>query len=238
MRNIVGDIRSRLQTILPCAPNSSIAIGNGGASLIWDALTFIGIEQRSAHAVSGVFGNKFAAISAAAPHLDTPAIARSQYGHFTDLSAADLASADTLCYTHNETSTGTYLPTEAMARADDHQLLVVDGTSIAGASCDDLSAIDVYYFSPQKAFGADGGLWIAILSDKARARFQRLRTERWIPPMFDLEAAAVASEKDQTYNTPAVATLALLQSQLRWIEAAGGLPWAASHCHELSQAVY
>lgn len=238
VRNIVSDIRSHLGDVLPIAPQTSIAIGNGGASLIWDALTFTGIRQRSAHAVAGVFGNKFAKIAAAAPQLATPHVQTAPAGSFCDLTDEQASAVDALCYTHNETSTGVYVPTSQMRAGGDDQLLIVDGTSIAGASTDDLSAIDVYYFSPQKALGADGGLWIAALSDKARERFCQLREERWVPPMFDLEAAALASEKNQTYNTPAVATLALLREQLAWITDRGGAQWAAAHCQQLSDAVY
>lgn len=238
VRNIVSDIRSHLGEILPLAPQTTIAIGNGGASLIWDALTFTGIRQCSAHAVAGVFGNKFANIAAAAPHLRAPQIQTAPEGSFVDLDDTQASAADALCYTHNETSTGVYVPTSQMRTASDDQLLIVDGTSIAGASTDDLSNIDVYYFSPQKALGADGGLWIAALSERARERFCALRAERWVPPMFDLEAAAQASEKNQTYNTPAVATLALLSEQLRWMLNQGGIEWAAAHCRKLSTAVY
>ena len=120
----------------------------------------------------------------------------------------------------------------------DQPLVVVDGTSAAGAVPFDVSATDAYYFAPQKVFAADGGLWLAVLSPAAVTRAERLAASRWIPEFLDLSVAVANSRQDQTLNTPAIATLVLLAEQVDWLLAQGGMVWASARSAESSGHVY
>ncbi|SEA21855.1 phosphoserine aminotransferase apoenzyme [Bowdeniella nasicola] len=236
VRSLVGEIRERLGALLNVLAGYEIVLGNGGATLVWEALTFSLVRERAAHAVCGEFGGKFAALTASAPFLADSIIHHAEPGSWVGVSSAD--DADVLAFAHNETSTGVCSPLDHVGERDADQLVVVDATSIAGAVEVELDGIDAYYFSPQKALGADGGLWFAILSPAAIERISQVRQGRWIPPMLDLGIALENSRKDQTYNTPSVTNLALIADQLRWIEAEGGLGAIERHCRAMSQALY
>ncbi|MDO5700423.1 MAG: phosphoserine transaminase [Bowdeniella nasicola] len=235
VRSLVGSVREGLAELFALPDGYEIALGNGGASLVWEALTFSLVQKRAAHAVCGEFSAKFADLTDGAPHLDPSVIARAEVGTFQPLPEAP--DADTLAFAHNETSTGVLSPLHH-AEAAPGQLVVVDATSVAGALDVHLAGIDVYYFSPQKALGADGGLWFAILSPAAIERIEAVCASRWVPPMLDLARALAASRKNQTYNTPSIVNLALLDSQVRWLRERGGLAWAEERCRNLSGALY
>lgn len=236
MRRLVGEIRERLGVLLNVPAGYEIVLGNGGASLVWEALTFSLVRERAAHAVSGEFGGKFVALTASAPFLADSILHRAEPGNWVGVSSAD--DADVLAFAHNETSTGVCSPLDHVGERDSDQLVVVDATSIAGAVEVELEGIDAYYFSPQKVLGADGGLWFAILSPAAIERIGEVRQGRWIPPMLDLGIALENSRKDQAYNTPSVTNLALIADQLRWIGAEGGLGTIERHCRAMSQELY
>lgn len=233
---LVSQVRAQLAELMKVPEGYEIALGNGGASLMWEALTFSLVRERAAHAVCGEFGGKFAALTDAAPHLADSIIHRAEPGQWVGISGAD--DADTLAFAHNETSTGVLSPLGHVGERDADQLVVVDATSIAGALSVDLTGIDVYYFSAQKALGSDGGLWFAALSPAAIERIERVTRERWVPPMLNLATALNNSRKDQTYNTPAIATLALLAGQLDYLIERGGLAAAEAHCRGLSESLY
>jgi phosphoserine aminotransferase len=198
-----------------------VALGIGGATAFWEAAVFGLIERRSAHFVCGEFSQKFAASVAAAPHLEAPAIFAAEYGDAP--SPEDVPGADVSAFIHNETSTGVLAPFSRLGAS----LVVVDGTSAAGAIAFEAESVDVYYFSPQKALGSEGGLWIALLSPAAIVRIEALAgTPRWIPEFLSLKTALDNSRKSQTYNTPALATLYLLRRQIESINDRGGIEWA------------
>ena len=211
-------------------------LGNGGSTAFWDAAAFGLIRHRAQHVVCGEFSAKFAAITAGAPFLADPSVLRSDYGGGTDPAAE--AGIDAYAWPQNETSTGVLLPVRRVSGADDGALMLVDATSAAGGVAVDIAETDTYYFAPQKAFAAEAGLWLAVCSPAALDRIAALRAQRWAPPSLDLVLALDNSRKDQTYNTPAIASLWLLAEQVEALLAAGGLPWAAGRTADSAGRLY
>ncbi len=233
----VGALRNQLAELLSLPDGYEVLLGNGGSTAFWDIATFGLIQDRSQHLTFGEFSSKFAEAAAAAPHLGEPEIRSTAPGTSTRAVASD--GIDAYCLTHNETSTGVMMPIERPAGADDTALVLVDATSAAGGIRFDAAETDVYYFAPQKCLASDGGLWIAACSPRAIERIERIAaSDRWIPAFFDLKIALDNSRKDQTYNTPALATIRMANSQLQWILEAGGLEFAAGRCDTSSSTLY
>jgi phosphoserine aminotransferase len=220
VKNMVGRIRAGLHDLFSLSPGWEVVLGNGGTTVFWDVATFGLIEWKSQHCSFGEFSSKFAASVDAAPHLAPPDVVTAPAGSHPK-PAAD-PSVDVYALTHNETSTGVTMPLERPLDADG--LIVVDATSGAGGLSWDPTQVDTYYFAPQKSFASDGGLWIALCSPAAVERIERINSSgRWIPASIDLKIALDNSRLDQTYNTPALATLILLDQQLQWMLGLGGL---------------
>ena len=233
VRSVVKRIRQGIATLFDLPDGYEVAIGNGGATAFWDAAVYQLIELRSQHLVFGEFSGKFARVAEEAPHLDDPVIAHSDPGTHPPFEPAP--DVDSFALTQNETSTGVMMP---LLRPAEPGLVLVDATSAAGAMALEPTDVDAYYFSPQKAFGADGGLWTALLSPAAIARIDYLSRSRWTPPSLDLSIAVENARKDQTYNTPALTSLFLLADQVEMMLASGGLPWAIERCRMSSSIVY
>jgi phosphoserine aminotransferase len=238
VKNVVGNVRDGISSLLGLPDDYEVLLGNGGATAFWDAATFHLIERRSRHLVFGEFSSKFASAADAAPHLDTPDVVRSDPGtHPAVTATGDGGAVDLVALTHNETSTGVALP---VARPPDGDAIVaVDATSAAGGMAVDPAEYDVYYFSPQKCFGADGGLWLAACSPAGVDRIRSLSaSERWCPAFLDLGTALENSRKNQTYNTPALGTVAILAATLDWMLDNGGMDFTAGRCARSAGHVY
>ncbi|HEV3226076.1 MAG TPA: phosphoserine transaminase [Acidimicrobiales bacterium] len=237
VRFMVGALRNGLAELLSLPDGYEIMLGNGGTTSFWDAATFGLIERRSQHLSFGEFSSKFAGAVKAAPFLDDPSVIASEPGTHPD-AVAD-PDVDAYALTHNETSTGVSMPLRRPDGASDDQLVLVDATSGAGGLRVDLGEVDVYYFAPQKGLAADGGLWLAAASPRALERIETIAaSDRWIPPSLDLKIALDNSRLDQTYNTPALATIFLAAQQVDWINSNGGLEWAASRCDRSAATIY
>lgn len=240
VKSVVGRIQSGLRSLFALPDDWQVVLGNGGTTTFWDTAAACLIERRSEHLAFGEFSSRFASVVSAAPHLDSPEVIESAPGTRPDPKA--LPGIDAYCFTHNETSTGVRAPVDKPDGGDPGSLVLVDATSAAGGMEVDLvaSEVDAYYFAPQKVFAADGGLWIALLSPAALDRARRLVSQegRWVPASLDLVQAADNSEKGQTVNTPALATLFLMCDQLEWMLENGGLGWAAARCAESSSHLY
>ena len=234
VKNIVGSVRSGLMSLFNLPEGWEIVLGNGGSTVFWDIATFGLIRERSHHLVFGEFSSKFAEASAAAPHLADPVVITSDTG--THPAPVADATCDIYAYPHNETSTGVAL---TPVRPGGDGLVVVDATSAAGGLMWDPANVDVYYFAPQKCFAGDGGLWIAACSPRAIERIREIKaTKRWQPASLDLSIALDNSVANQTYNTPALATLIMLDEQLQWMNTNGGLQWAANRSAESARTLY
>lgn len=235
VKSVVRSVRNDLAELFTLPDGYEVLLGNGGTTTFWDAASFSLIERRSEHLTFGEFSAKFARLVAHAPHLDEPLVVEADYGDHPTVTVDD--SVDVYALTHNETSTGVTMPVERPGGADG--LVAVDATSAAGGITVDPEAFDAYYFAPQKCFASDGGLWLALCSPAAIERIDRLAgSERWIPPTLDLGIALENSRKDQTYNTPALATLFLLAEQVAWMLEHGGLSWAAERSSTSSGHLY
>lgn len=237
VRQVVASVRFGLTSLFDAPDGWEIVLGNGGTTSLWDALSFGIIEQTSQHVVFGEFSSKFADAVKAAPHLDDPQVIEAPYGSYSP--PVGRPGVDVYAFTHNETSTGVAAPIARPVGGDIDSLVAVDATSAAGGIRIDLKETDIYYFAPQKCFGSDGGLWLAACSPGALDRIDRIKSSgRWMPASLDLSIALDNSRKDQTYNTPALATLFLLDQQVRWINDQGGLGWAARRCEHSSSTLY
>ncbi len=237
VKALVGSVRAGLTELFSLPDGWEIVLGNGGTTVFWDAATFGLVDRRSQHLVFGEFSSKFAEACAAAPHLDRPDVVESPTGDHP----APVASPgiDLYALTHNETSTGVAMRPVRPAGADSGAIVAVDATSAAGGLRWDPAEVDVYYFAPQKCFAADGGLWLAACSPAATERVERIAAgDRWRPASLDLGIALTNSRADQTYNTPAVATLIMLDAQLRWMNGNGGLEWCAARSDNSAAIMY
>ncbi len=237
VKDLVRRIREGLSTFFTLPEGYEVVLGNGGATCFWDVAAFNLVRDRAQHLAFGEFSGKFAAVTRNAPFLGEPTIVRGAPGTLPAPSAE--AGVDVYAWAHNETSTGVMAPVRRVDGADDGALVLVDATSGAGGLPVDVSQADTYYFAPQKAFASDGGLWLALMSPAALARVEEIKgSGRWIPDFLDLTTAIDNSRKDQTYNTPAVATLAMLAHQVEWLNTAGGLGWASARTADSSSRLY
>lgn len=237
VKDVVGRLRDGFTEFYGLPDDWEIVLGNGGSTLLWDALTFGMIRERSQHLVFGEFSSKFAKAVAAAPHLGDPDVIEAPVGTHAMPVAADV---DAYAITHNETSTGVAMPVvRPEGTTADDGLVLVDATSGAGGLQWEPANCDVYYFAPQKCFGSDGGLWIAACSPAALARIEEINaTDRWVPAGLDLKIALDNSVKNQTYNTPSLATIFLAVHQVEWFNSNGGIEWAAGRSAQSAATMY
>jgi phosphoserine aminotransferase len=237
VKNLVGSIRSGLRDFFALPEGYEVVVGNGGATAFWDIAAFGLVRERAQHLAFGEFSSKFGSVTSKAPFLGESTIVKGEPG--TVPTARAEAGVDVYAWAHNETSTGAMATIERVPSADEDSLVLIDATSGAGGIAFDPTQADVYYFAPQKCFASDGGLWWALFSPAALARVEEIAaTDRWVPDFFSLPTAIDNSLKDQTYNTPAVATLALMASQVEWLNAQGGLAWADSRTKDSSGRLY
>ena len=235
VRSVVRRIREGLRALYSLPDGYEVLLSNGGTTSFWDAAAFGLIEKRSSHVVIGEFSSKFAAVTRGAPHLEDPQICESEPGAAPR--TIDAVDGDVYAYPHNETSTGVMVPLHRPENTD--ALVLVDATSASGGLRAEPSAYDVYYFAPQKCFASDGGLWLALCSPTAIERIERLHASgRWVPSSLDLSIALENSRLEQTYNTPALATLFLLDQQLQWMLGNGGIEFSAGRCDTSAATIY
>jgi phosphoserine aminotransferase len=237
VKNEVARLRSGLRHLFSLPDGYEVILGNGGSTAFWDIATFCLIESRSQHLTFGEFGAKFATAVQQAPHLGDPTVIDAAPGEAGQFSAEE--GVDVYAAPQNETSTGVAIPVRRPDGIADDALTLWDATSAAGGLAVDITQSDVYYFAPQKAFGSDGGLWFALMSPAALERVARIKTSgRWIPAFFDLATAVDNSVKDQTYNTPALATIFLMAEQVDWFNEHGGLTFSAGRSLESAATLY
>jgi phosphoserine aminotransferase len=237
VRDLVGRVRAGLATLFGLPDGYEVVLGNGGSTAFWDAAVAGLIRQRSLHLTYGEFSSKFAAASAGAPFLADPVVVAADPGDAPE--PVGDPGVDALAWAHNETSTGVMVPVRRPAGAGD-ALVLIDATSAAGGLPVDVSQADAYYFAPQKGFGSEGGLWLALISPAAIERIVKLNGApgRWQPHFLNLATALDNSRKNQTYNTPAVATLILLADQIEWMLDNGGLDWCVARTTASSGHLY
>ncbi|MGV0738454.1 phosphoserine aminotransferase [Mycolicibacterium sp. (ex Dasyatis americana)] len=234
IKNLVGRVRDGLRELFSVPDGYEVILGNGGSTAFWDAAAFGLIDKRSLHLTYGEFSSKFASCVAKNPFIGDPIIVKTDPG--TAPQPQSDPSVDAVAWAHNETSTGVSVPVQ---RPDGDALVLIDATSAAGGLPVNITDADAYYFAPQKNFAGDGGLWLAILSPAALARIESIAaTDRWVPDFLSLPIAVENSLKNQTYNTPAIATLILLAEQLDWLNGNGGLDWAVKRTADSSERLY
>ncbi|MBB3663496.1 MULTISPECIES: phosphoserine transaminase [Prauserella salsuginis group] len=236
VKSLVGRVRSGLTQLFGLPDGYEVVLGNGGTTAFWDAAAFGLVRERAQHFTYGEFSSKFAKVTDNAPFLDKSVIVEGEPGSAPEISYQ--AGCDLVGWAHNETSTGVAVPVKRPAGSDD-ALVAIDATSGAGGLPVKAEDFDVYYFAPQKCFASDGGLWIALMSPKAVQRVEEIgASDRWVPEFLSLQTALDNSRKDQTYNTPAVATLLTLADQIDWMNAGGGLDWTTARTKDSSSRLY
>ncbi|MFI1018130.1 phosphoserine transaminase [Streptomyces sp. NPDC020965] len=237
VKNLVGEVRQGVRDLFRLPEGYEVILGNGGSTAFWDIATHGLIENKSQHLTFGEFSSKFAKAAKLAPWLADPTVISAEPGTHPEPAAE--AGVDVYAFTHNETSTGVAAPIRRVPGADDGALVLVDATSGAGGLPVDIAETDVYYFAPQKSFASDGGLWLGVFSPAALERAARVHASgRHVPEFFSLPTAIDNSLKNQTYNTPSLATLFLLNEQLTWLNGQGGLDWAVARTAASAAALY
>ncbi|MDN5562262.1 MAG: phosphoserine transaminase [Luteococcus sp.] len=237
VKDLVRSVQEGLAELFQMPDGYQVVLGNGGATAFWDIATFGLVHNRAQHLVLGEFSRKFCKETTRAPFLADPEVIEVPAGQGVAPHAT--AGVDLYAWPHNETSTGVMLPVQRVEGADEDALVVIDATSGAAGLPVDLNQCDVYYFSPQKGFASEGGLWFAIMSPRALERARQIAgTDRWIPDFLSLTTAIDNSAKNQTYNTPAIAPLILMDEQLHWLNEQGGLAWADARTRDSSQRLY
>lgn len=236
VKQVVNRVRTGLKSLFDLPDGYEVVLGNGGSTAFWDIAASGLIEKRSQHLIFGEFSSKFAAAVKENPFIADPSIISTEPGsHPLPIVEADV---DVYALTHNETSTGVSMPIKRLANTED-SLVLVDATSAAGGLMVDSKEFDTYYFAPQKSFASDGGLWIALMSPAALERAAKIKESgRWIPAFFDLTIAIENSKLDQTYNTPALATLILLAEQIEWFNQNGGLSFSSGRSQQSAKIIY
>ncbi len=237
VKQTVGRVRDGLRQLFDLPEGYEVVLGNGGATAFWDVAAFGLIRSKSQHLSFGEFSSKFAKAAQTAPFLDDPTVIKSEPG--TRPTPVAEAGVDAYAWAHNETSTAVMAPVHRVEGADDDALVLIDATSGAGGLPVRMTDVDAYYFAPQKSFASDGGLWVALLSPQALQRVEEIAASgRWVPAFLDLPTAIDNSTKNQTYNTPSVATLFLMAEQLDWMNAQGGLEGMVERTTRSSDALY
>lgn len=241
VKNVVGDTRSGLAQLFSLPEGYEVVISNGGTTAFWDAAAFGLIRERALNLTYGEFSSKFATVSKKAPFLQDPKVISTDPGTAPDpaaLTAADIEGVDLIGWAQNETSTGVAVPVVRPEAAGD-ALIAIDATSGAGGLPVDISQTDIYYFAPQKSFASDGGIWVAIMSPAALARIEEIKESgRWCPEFLSLPTAVDNSAKNQTYNTPALASLLLFANQIEWMNANGGLDFCTARTADSASRLY
>ncbi|HYS38812.1 MAG TPA: phosphoserine transaminase [Pseudonocardiaceae bacterium] len=236
VKSLVGRVRSGLRELFDLPEGYEVVLGNGGTTAFWDAAAFGLVRERALHLTFGEFSSKFAKVTQGAPFLGDSVVVSAQPGDAPVPATAD--GVDAIAWAHNETSTGVMVPVRRPAGSDG-SLVLIDATSGAGGLPVTADEFDVYYFAPQKCFASDGGLWIALMSPAALERVSEIGSSgRWVPEFLSLPVALDNSTKDQTYNTPSVATLFLLAEQVDWMLGNGGLDWAVKRTLDSSSRLY
>ena len=237
VKSQVARMRQGVASLFNLPAGYEVVIGNGGSTAFWEVAVFGLIRDRAQFLSFGEFGSKFAGSAKSAPFLGEPTVLKGEPGDAPAFAAE--AGIDAYCSPHNETSTGVAITPVRPVGADEDALVIIDATSGAGGLAVDLNEVDVYYFSPQKCFVSDGGLFIALMSPKAIARAEEIKASgRYIPAFLDLMTAVENSRLDQTYNTPALATIFMMAEQVDWFNANGGLDWCIARSTESSDAIY
>ena len=235
VKNVVGRVRNGLKDLFNLPDGYEVVLGNGGSTAFWDVATFCLIKEKSQHLVFGEFSSKFASGVKSAPFLGEPTVISAEPGSHPE--AVTEVGVDAYALTHNETSTGVAMNIKRPAGSEG--LVLVDATSAAGGLTVKASEFDAYYFAPQKSFASDGGLWFSLMSPAALARVEEIAaTKRWTPAILDLGIAIENSKLDQTYNTPAVATLILLAEQIEWMNSNGGLEFSTGRSAKSAETLY
>jgi phosphoserine aminotransferase len=237
VRSLVRRVREGLAELFTLPDGYEVVLGNGGTTAFWEVATFGLVRQKSQHLAFGEFSTKFGKVTGAAPWLDAPTVISSEAGTHPEPRAEP--GVDSYALTHNETTTGVAMPVHRVPGADPGALVLVDATSAAGGLPVQVGECDVYYFAPQKCFASDGGLWLALMSPAALDRAAEIAASgRYIPEFFSLPVAIDNSRLQQTYNTPAVATLFMLADQIEWMLGQGGLAWATERTADSSARLY
>lgn len=236
VKDVVGRVRDGLSSLFSLPEGYEVVLGNGGTTAFWDAAAFGLVREKSLHLTYGEFSSKFAKVTGGAPFLADPIVISSDPG--TAPEPTSDPSVDLIGWAHNETSTGVMLPVSRPAGSE-NALVAIDATSGAGGLPVDIKDTDVYYFAPQKCFASDGGIWVSIMSPAALERVAEIAaTDRWCPDFLSLPTAVDNSAKNQTYNTPAVATLLMFANQIEWMNEQGGLDWCVARTKDSSSRLY
>ncbi|MFC9993428.1 phosphoserine transaminase [Nocardia sp. NPDC127526] len=236
VKDVVARVRSGLRELFALPDGYEVVLGNGGTTAFWDAAAFGLIREKSLHLSNGEFSSKFASVAKGNPFIGDPIVVKAEPGSAPEPTSDP--SVDLIGWAHNETSTGVAIPVSRPAGSE-NALIAIDATSGAGGLPVNMADADVYYFAPQKCFASDGGLWIALMSPKALERVEEIKNSgRWTPEFLSLPIAVDNSSKDQTYNTPALATLLLFANQIEWLNGNGGLDWAVKRTADSSSRLY
>jgi phosphoserine aminotransferase len=218
VKNVVKELQEGIAKYFNLPSDYLVVLGNGGATLLFDMISLGVVEKKATHFTCGEFSEKWFKSMKLVPWLEADQVS---VPVGKGINGKAIPGSDLIAVTLNETSTGVQL--SELPVVDANTILAVDATSGGGQCPCDVSKTDIYFFSPQKVFASDGGLWVAIMSPKARARALKIAEDkkRYIPDIMSWVHAISNSEQNQTYNTPALATIFIMNEQVKLMNTLG-----------------
>lgn len=212
VRDLVKGIQEGLREYFKVPEDYTIAVGNGGATFLFDMIALGIVEKKATHFTCGEFSQKWFKSSKLVPWIETEEVAV-DFGK--GITPKNVEGSDLIACTLNETSTGVQL--DSIPEMDENTILAVDATSGGGQCPIEVSKTDMYFFSPQKVFASEGGFFVCIMSPKARKRAEKLNEDksRYVPGIMNWKVCLDNSDKNQTYNTPSISTLFFLNEQVK-----------------------
>ena len=242
VKSVVGRVRGGLAELFSLPDGYEVVLGNGGTTCFWDAATFGLIEPQSQHLRFGEFSSKFAAAAAAAPHLRDPQVIESEAGTHPLPVGRRRRSTSTPSPTTRPRPGWPWRSAGPTARPRRRTAAVWWRSTPprVPAACGSTRPSSTSTTWPRRSASPPtaGCGWRSARRPPSSGSSGIAASGRWVPAFLDLKIALDNSRLDQTYNTPALATLFLLAEQLDWMLGHGGLEWTAGRCDRSAEILY
>ncbi len=171
------------------------------------------VEKESFHFVNGYFAKRFFDISKQLKK--NPKSSESEYGTGFDFEYVSIPdSAEIVCITQNETSTGVAIPVDmiyALKNKYPDKLFVIDAVTSVPYTKFNFDFIDAAFFSVQKGFGMPPGLGVLIINKNCITKTQSHADKGCcIGSYNNFLKLALNADKNQTTMTPNIPAIYVL----------------------------